>query len=117
MNIFGPKETMEDHLFNLRFTAKSLQRESAKAEKAALAERKKCKVAMEKGNMEGARIYAENAIREKNNALNFLRLASRIDAVASRVNTAIKMNTVTKSMSGKNTFFSVRPPNINSTVV
>jgi hypothetical protein len=25
---------------------------------------------MEKGNMEGARIYAENAIREKNNAIN-----------------------------------------------
>jgi charged multivesicular body protein 1 len=69
--------------------------------------------AIEKGNMEGARIYAQNAIRcalkhsyvplisysrEKNQALNFLRLASRIDAVASRVETAVRMRTVTGSM-------------------
>jgi charged multivesicular body protein 1 len=53
---------------------------------------------MEKGNMDGARIYAENAIREKNQALNFLKLSSRVDAVAQRVNTATKMNGLTKSM-------------------
>ena len=50
--------------------------------------------------MEGARIYAQNAIREKNQALNYLRLASRLDAVASKIETAIRMNQVTKSMSG-----------------
>ena len=33
-------------------------------------------------------------------ALNCLRLASRIDAVASRLETAVRMNTVTKSMKG-----------------
>jgi hypothetical protein len=33
---------------------------------------------------EGAKIYASNAIRTKNQALNFLRLSSRIDAVAAR---------------------------------
>ncbi len=50
--------------------------------------------------MEGARIYAQNAIREKNQALNYLRLASRIDAVGSRVESAVRMKQVTKSMSG-----------------
>lgn len=108
------------------------------SEKEAKAAKKKCKTAMEKGNMEGARIYAENAIREKNQALNCqyalphlslqsefclssmlvchtgtnsptqsfyfpevdLRLSSRIDAVAARVNTAVRMNAVTKSMGG-----------------
>jgi len=50
--------------------------------------------------MEGARIYGQDAIREKNQALNFLRLASRIDAVASRVETAVRMGTLTKSMKG-----------------
>jgi charged multivesicular body protein 1 len=50
--------------------------------------------------MEGARIYAQNAIREKNQALNYLRLASRIDAVASRVESAVRMKQVTKSMAG-----------------
>mmetsp|Transcript_7855 Transcript_7855/g.11869 ORF Transcript_7855/g.11869 Transcript_7855/m.11869 type:complete len:204 (-) Transcript_7855:785-1396(-) len=91
---------MEDELFNLKFTAKQLIRESKRCEKQAVSEKKKCKVAMEKSNMEGARIYAENAIREKNNALNYLRLSSRIDAVAARVNTAVRMQNVTKSMSG-----------------
>jgi len=50
--------------------------------------------------MDGARIYAESAIREKNQALNYLRLSNRIDAVAQRVNTALKLNMLTKSMSG-----------------
>ena len=44
--------------------------------------------------MEGAKIYAENAIRKKNESLNMLRLASRIDAVASRVQTAVTMRKV-----------------------
>lgn len=44
--------------------------------------------------MEGARIYAANAIRKKNEALNLLRLSSRIDAVASRVQTAVTMRKV-----------------------
>lgn len=48
--------------------------------------------------MEGARIYASNAIRKKNEGLNLLRLSSRIDAVASRVQTAVTMRNVTMSM-------------------
>ena len=54
--------------------------------------------AIEKGNTEGARIYAQNAIREKNQALNYLRLASRLDAVYARLNEAYKMKRVTTSM-------------------
>ena len=37
---------------------------------------------------ENARIHAENAIREKNQAVNFLRLSARVDAVSQRVQTA-----------------------------
>ena len=40
------------------------------------------KKAIKEGNIEGARIYAENAIREKQTGLNYLKLASRLDAVA-----------------------------------
>lgn len=47
--------------------------------------------------MEGARIYGQNVIREKNQALNFLRLSSRIDAVAARLETAIRMQQVPKN--------------------
>lgn len=48
--------------------------------------------------MEGARIYASNAIRKKNESLNLLKLSSRIDAVASRVQTAITMRKVKYTM-------------------
>lgn len=43
------------------------------------------------GNMDGARIYGQNAIRKKNEALNYLRLGSRLDAVVSRLDQQAKM--------------------------
>ena len=39
-----------------------------------------------------------DAIRQKNQALQYLRLSSRVDAVASRVETAARMKAVTRSM-------------------
>merc|ERR1711874_801891 len=92
--------TMEKHLFNLKFAAKQLNRDSKKAEKEEKAERAKLKKAIEKGNMEVARIHAENAIRQKNQSLNFLRMSARVDAVASRVQSAVTTRKVTKSMEG-----------------
>lgn len=56
------------------------------------------KKALQQRNVEGARIYAENAIRKKNEGLNYLRLSSRVDAVASKVRTAMTMKQVTKNM-------------------
>ncbi|CAD6950281.1 unnamed protein product [Tilletia controversa] len=80
------------------FTAKSLQRQAKKAAKDEVAEKAKLKKALAQGNTEGARIYASNAIRKKNESLNLLRLGSRIDAVSSRVETAVTMRQVTGSM-------------------
>jgi len=91
---------MEKHLFNLKFASKQLLRDSKKCEKEEKAERAKLKKAMEKGNMEVARIHAENAIRQKNQAVNFLRMSARVDAVASRVQTAVTTKRVTSSMQG-----------------
>lgn len=47
--------------------------------------------------MECARVYAENAIRKKNEGLNWLRMSSRVDAVASKVQTAVTMKGVRAS--------------------
>merc|ERR1712007_248493 len=52
------------------------------------------------GNMEVARIHAENAIRKKNESLNLLRTSARVDAVASRVQTAVTTKRMTQSMQG-----------------
>uniref|UniRef100_A0A8D0AUF2 Charged multivesicular body protein 1B n=1 Tax=Sander lucioperca TaxID=283035 RepID=A0A8D0AUF2_SANLU len=66
---------MEKQLFNLKFAAKELQRNSKKCDKEEKAEKTKVKKAIQKGNMEVARIHAENAIRQKNQSVNFLRMS------------------------------------------
>mmetsp|Transcript_12792 Transcript_12792/g.19246 ORF Transcript_12792/g.19246 Transcript_12792/m.19246 type:complete len:216 (-) Transcript_12792:331-978(-) len=98
--IMGNSVSLEEELINLRLTSKQMQRASKKCEKNEKAAVTKLKKAIQQGNSEGARIYAQDAIREKNQALNCLRLGSRIDAVASRLETAVRMNNVTKSMKG-----------------
>jgi len=91
---------MEKHLFNLKFASKQLLRDSKRCEKEEKAEKTKLKKAIEKGNMEVARIHAENAIRKKNESLNLLRTSARVDAVASRVQTAVTTKRMTNSMQG-----------------
>lgn len=77
-----------------------MAKQSKKCEKDEKTERNNVKKAIEKGNLDGARIYAQNAIRKKSEQLNYLRLASRLDAVVSRLDTQAKMQAVTKSMAG-----------------
>eukprot|EP00877_Chromochloris_zofingiensis_P009351 jgi/Chrzof1/466/Cz01g16250.t1 len=89
-----------EQIFNLKFTAKQLNRSSIKCEKDEKAEKLKVKKAIEKGNLEGAKIYAQNAIRKKHEQLNYLKLASRLDAVVSRLDTQAKMQMVNKNMLG-----------------
>jgi charged multivesicular body protein 1 len=100
MNIFSRKNKLEDELFNMKFTAKSLVRNAKKCEKNQAVQKTKLKKAIEQGNMEGAKIYAQNVIREKNQALSYLQLASRMDAVAARVQTAISMGQLKSNMNG-----------------
>ncbi|ELK36896.1 Charged multivesicular body protein 1a [Myotis davidii] len=87
-----------DTLFQLKFTAKQLEKLAKKAEKDSKAEQAKVKKALQQKNVECARVYAENAIRKKNEGVNWLRMASRVDAVASKVQTAVTMKGVTKNM-------------------
>jgi charged multivesicular body protein 1 len=54
--------------------------------------------AIQQGHGDIARIYAQNSIRKQNEKLNLLKLASRIDAVSSRVQTAVTMRQVSQSM-------------------
>lgn len=94
----GGQKQLENQLFQLKFTSKQMARLSQKAEKDEKTEKDKIKKALEKNNTDGARIHAQNAIRQKTTAQNYLRLSSRLDAVASRLESAIKMQQVTKSM-------------------
>ncbi|XP_059942457.1 charged multivesicular body protein 1B2-like [Mesoplodon densirostris] len=91
---------VSEHLFNLKFAAKELNRNAKKCDKEEKAEKAKIKSVIQKGNTEVARIHAENAIRQKNQTINFLRMSARVDAVAARVQTAVTMGKVTRSMAG-----------------
>lgn len=90
---------MDDTLFQLKFTNKQLERLAKKAEKDQKIQQGKVKKALLQKNVEGAQIYAENAIRKKNESLNYLRFAARIDAVAARVQTGLAMKNITKDIS------------------
>merc|ERR1712130_204930 len=75
-----------------------LERLSKKAEKDQKKEEAQLKKALAKGDVERGRIYAENAVRKKNESLNFLRMSAKVDATASRVQTAVTMKGVAKNM-------------------
>ncbi|XP_057524749.1 ESCRT-related protein CHMP1-like [Amaranthus tricolor] len=94
----GNTEKLMNQIIELKLTSKSLQRQARKCEKDEKSEKLKIKKAIEKGNVDGSRTYAENAIRKRTEQMNYLRLASRLDAVVSRLDTQAKMQTIGKSM-------------------
>lgn len=91
---------VEDMLFNLRFTVKQLERLAKKSEKEQKVQETKVKKSIQAKNVDTARVYAENAIRKKNEGLNYLRMAARVDAVAAKVQSAVTMKDVAKKMEG-----------------
>ena len=98
MASFFKKTDLTETMFTLRMTQKQLEKQSAKCEKESLVQKAKIKKALQQGNVEGAKIYSENTIRKKNEGLNFMRMAARIDAVHNRVQTAMVMKDITKQM-------------------
>ncbi|MEW5317350.1 MAG: hypothetical protein WDW38_008654 [Sanguina aurantia] len=87
-------------MLNMKMLAKTLNKSAQKCEKEEKSERLKVKSAIQKGNVQGARIYCQNAIRKKNEMLNYMVLSSRLDAVVSRLKSQMMMQMVTQSMSG-----------------
>jgi len=90
--------TMEDQIIELRMASKQMKRQSQKCSKQEKAEQMKVKKAIEQGDKERAKIHAENSIRNKNNSINFLRLASRMESIVQRLQTAQSIKNMSKSM-------------------
>lgn len=88
---------LENTLFQLKFTAKQLNKQAAKAAKEEKQEVNKLKKIINESEEIG-KLYASNAIRKRNERVQLLKLASRVDAVASRVQTAVTMRQVSTSM-------------------
>ncbi|OMJ67963.1 hypothetical protein SteCoe_34722 [Stentor coeruleus] len=92
-------QQLEDTIFEMRLSSKQLVKESQRCEREERQEKEKAKKSLEKGLIDIARIHAENAIRKKNETLNYLRLSSKMDAVASRIQSAARTENMTKNFS------------------
>jgi len=104
MPLFGKSadEKLFDQMFKLTMTSKQLTRESAKSEKVQAKNRAMVTKYLKENKPDFAKQYAENAIRAKNESLNYLKLASRLDAVQARIKSAQTMKKVTIDMAGVN---------------
>jgi len=89
---------MEECMFQLKFNAKQMERLSKKAEKEQKVQQGKIKKALQAGNQDIARVYAENAIRKQSEALSYLKMASKLDAVQSRMQGAVAMQGISRGM-------------------
>ena len=96
--MWGSKPYLQQTMFQLKFASKQLVKASKKAEKEQKVQQGKVRKALQDKDRDRAMIYAENAIRKKNESLNYLRYSARVDAVHSRVQSAQMMKQVTKSM-------------------
>jgi len=100
---FGPSvekqnALLQEQVFNLLFTAKSLERAAKKCKREESKEKKKIKIAISNNDADTARVHATNAIHSKNQALAHIRLASRLKAVGANLNRAIIFNETTESV-------------------
>jgi len=94
----GQKQSLTDDLLQFKLTSRELARDSKKAYNKGITEMNKAVAAKRAGNHAGAQIYCANAIREKNVSLQYLKLSSQIDGVASRLEQAIRMQKTSATM-------------------
>jgi charged multivesicular body protein 1 len=94
------RKQLFDQIFELKYLMKQLNQHAKKCEAEEKVQKKKATAALEKNNMEIARTYASNAIRKKNEAINYVQLASRLDAVIARLDQQSTLTQVDASASG-----------------
>lgn len=74
------------------------QKLQAQCEREEEAEKLKVKKALEKGNVEAARIHAATAIRKRNESLRYLQYQSKLDILRNQVDNAERTKTVSSAI-------------------
>ena len=92
------KQDLFDLTFEMKFTAKNLDKQAAKVEANMKKEEQKVVNLMNMGNHEAARISAESVIRMKGEAINCRRLAAQMGAVAQKLETAERTKNISTSI-------------------
>ena len=94
----SPSDKMFDNIFEFKMMAKQMNKESQKSaaqEKALLA---KLKDAIARGDNEGAKVIAADAIRKKNEVKRYKVLGSKIDTISQRLQSAYNTQRLTENM-------------------
>ena len=92
------KQDLFDLTFEMKFTAKNLDKQAAKVEANMKKEEQKVLNLMNAGNHDAARISAEGVIRMKGEALNCRRMAAQMGAVAQKLETAERTKNISESI-------------------
>ena len=93
-----PADKIFDTMFEFKMMAKSMERESKKAESQSKSLVEKVKKCIAKGDYEQAKIAASDAIRQKNMVKRYRVLSSKIGMVAERLKTAYQNQKLTGQM-------------------
>ena len=91
-------KTLEDIIFKLKFTKKGLQRDIKKSETKMTSEINNVKNDIMKGDTMAAQIHSENAIRHKNQRINYMQFSSKIDALVCRLELAVQNGKLTDNV-------------------
>jgi charged multivesicular body protein 1 len=89
---------LDDALFEMKFSAKQIRKESEKLAKDEVKEKALMAKAIGKGQLEVARTHGVNAIQSKNLSLQMLQQSSKIDCCSKRLEHAMRLNQVSASM-------------------
>ena len=93
------KPDLLDVAMELKMTARQMERQSQKMEQQEKAERKKIVDALNKGNMDNAKIYAETVIRNRKEALNLKRFGVKMGALSAKLESAHRTQNVSETIS------------------
>ena len=92
------KPDLMDAAIELRINAKQMEKQAAKLEAKENAERKRILDALNKGQTDNAKIYAENVIRSRKEALNVRRFGVKMQALSQKLESAARTQEMSKSM-------------------
>lgn len=85
---------LEKKIFDLKLAAKEITRNAQKQKREEAKEVQKCWKCVMRGDLNMARVHAENAVRNHNQSLNLLTLGSRLDGAVNFLQTAVVQNGV-----------------------
>ncbi len=98
--LLGTKKSGRDHIVNLRLTSRRLDRAARKIERDEARIQLKLKQAIQRGDMESARLYATDIVRSRKWALGYQKLISKINGLIFKLERADSAASMAEEMHG-----------------